>query len=454
MTQAVSNTNINLQEMMTQAQHVVSNSSASKDYTTAQDAIKKVIDFDKVYEKQVNTEEKQTLGDLKSRGLNQDIETNWADFTKILSKATGEANVETSLDLTLARDIDEIISQLKKAIDETVDETEDLVEKTVVVDELTTQNLTEEEVVENSETDSVETNELVIFEQLLTFINKNNNLEFNENKTNNSEVKTENLLSDIEKDFSESQSEIFENLNASFDDTEDFSNLVSDKTVKTDEENIDNLLEDLLDEDMLKELNIEDLEAESNNSGNNNFMDAQTPQEQAVKAVLNNEIETFEIKIDKTMNTQNIQSTQSKPIEINPSKILDQISKQLDGLQNNSKVNIVLNPEALGKVTVQLIKTGEGLSAQFTVANQEVRDMLMKGLDGLKEALTAQGVGVDNVSVRINDTQKSEYNADWTEQEGSRGGNKEQGRSNKEEKEKGLFEQMMAQNLNEENGNV
>ena len=106
------------------------------------------------------------------------------------------------------------------------------------------------------------------------------------------------------------------------------------------------------------------------------------------------------------------------------------------------------------KVSIQLIKTGEGLSAQFTVANQEVRDMLMKGLDGLRDSLTSHGVGVDNVSVKLNESQKSEYNADWTEQEDSRGGNKEQGRSNKDEKEKGLFEQMMAQTLEEENGNV
>ena len=126
----------------------------------------------------------------------------------------------------------------------------------------------------------------------------------------------------------------------------------------------------------------------------------------------------------------------------------------MEALQNNSKVNIVLNPESLGKVSIQLIKTGEGLSAQFTVANQEVRDMLMKGLDGLRDSLTSHGVGVDNVSVKLNESQKSEYNADWTEQEDSRGGNKEQGRSNKDEKEKGLFEQMMAQTLEEENGNV
>ena len=78
----------------------------------------------------------------------------------------------------------------------------------------------------------------------------------------------------------------------------------------------------------------------------------------------------------------------------------------------------------------------------------------MKGLDGLKESLVSHGVGVDNVSVKVAEGQKSEFKQEWTEQDGSRGGNKKQDQPNKEEKEKGLFEKMMAQNDEEENGNV
>ena len=102
---------------------------------------------------------------------------------------------------------------------------------------------------------------------------------------------------------------------------------------------------------------------------------------------------------------------------------------------------------------MQLVKTGEGLSAQFTVASQEVRDMLMKGLDGLKETLASQGIGVDNVSVKLADVQEAEYNADWTEKEENNGGNKERNKQNREENKKELFEKMIAQNL-EEDGNV
>ena len=108
------------------------------------------------------------------------------------------------------------------------------------------------------------------------------------------------------------------------------------------------------------------------------------------------------------------------------------------------------------QLNVQLLTTKEGLSAQFTVATQEARDLLMKGLEGLKESLTSHGIGVDNVSVKVSEGEKSEYKQDWTEQDGSRGGNKKQDQPSQEEKEKGLFEKMMAEkNKNDnENGNV
>ena len=151
----------------------------------------------------------------------------------------------------------------------------------------------------------------------------------------------------------------------------------------------------------------------------------------------------FELKIETVRQSQNGQSASTPESAINPSRILNQITKHLEGLQNGSKVNIVLNPESLGKVDIQLLTTKDGLTAQFTVTTQEARDLLMKGLDGLKDTLTSHGVGCDNISVKVSDTQKSEYEQDWTEQENSEGGNKEQKQQNRQEKEKGLFEKTM-----------
>ena len=227
------------------------------------------------------------------------------------------------------------------------------------------------------------------------------------------------------------------------------------KEVTTQEEDI-KTLDELVDEDTLRDLNIESIETESGeaDTSSSDLMQNQTPEEQGIKAMMNIDGDFADIKVDTVKNTTNNQiSKPSSPTELGPSKIIEQISKQLEGLNNSSKVNIVLNPESLGKVSVQLINTKEGLSAQFTVASQEARNLIMKGLDGLKDTLMAHGVSVDNVTVKMNETQESGYQADWTEQEGSRGGNKEQN-SNREQKEQQKFDEMMSLLDSDENGKV
>ncbi len=214
---------------------------------------------------------------------------------------------------------------------------------------------------------------------------------------------------------------------------------------KETENNIDTKIEDIIDDEQLKELNIESLEAESSETGDNSsdLMNQQTPEEQGVKAMLQTDADfSLEVKTE-IKPTTNVQNTAKTLSEANPGRIIEQISKQLENMTSGSKVNIVLNPESLGKVSLQLINTKEGLSAQFTVATQEARNLIMKGLDGLKDTLLAHGVSVDNVSVKMNDTQDTSYSADWTEQEGSRGGNKEQG-ARKGQQEREDFEQMMS----------
>ena len=219
-------------------------------------------------------------------------------------------------------------------------------------------------------------------------------------------------------------------------------------------ENSEVNLEDIISEEELKELNIESVEAETSgsNSGDADLMQHQSAEEQGVKAMIQGEAD-FSSEIKPAMQTQAAQNTNAKAVtaEISPSRIIEQITKQMEGI-GNSKVNIVLNPESLGKVSVQLINTKEGLSAQFTVATQEAKNLIMKGLDGLKDTLMSHGVSVDNVTVKLNDTQESEYNADWTEQEGSRGGNKEQN-PQREQRDKEQFEKMMSF-IENENGKV
>ena len=402
---------------------------------------------------------------IKIEELNIDTNTDidWSKFKDLLTEITSEANVETSLDLTLAKDINEIITQLKDAIKATNEIIEDTSEETPTIEDSV---VYESELLKESNDENIEFDETLeqkvdisnnesetTFEQLLATLNTTL-----ANYTKDSCDK-ENIINNEEK--------VDLNLNSQLIDSEETINLteniienIGEKPISSNSINntIENSEDLTIDEDVLKELNIESIKAEVDSSANDDLMQNQSPEEYAVKAMINQDIETFELKIDSSQpvqQTTNIQA-QTKLVDINPSRIIDQISKHLESLQNNSKISIVLNPESLGKVDIQLLTTKEGLSAQFTVATQEARDLLMKGLEGLKESLTSHGIGVDNVSVKVSEGEKSEYKQDWTEQDGSRGGNKKQDQPSQEEKEKGLFEKMMAEkNKNDnENGNV
>lgn len=419
-------------------------------------------------EPNIESTEIKTLADLKSLLSNFDIKSSVDTFKEILSQATNEANMITSLDLTLAKDINEIISQLKDAIASAKKDSESLEEvdtdknsdsNTTMLEIETELPVTDEMLKEdNSDSDSSSNlEEKPVFEQLIAMLNKieapkQNSAEVEiVNQESTKIVSQENNSTETLLDFEAVKQTDYLDITS-----ETLSTGTSNKT--TSNENITEL-ETILDEESLKDLNIESLKAETDTSSQqgDSLLQHQSLQEQGVKAVLAGEVEAFELKTtDSNINLNTQQTVQTKTIDINPSRIIEQVTKQMQGMQNGSKVNIVLNPESLGKVNVQLMTTKEGLTAQFTVTTQEARDLLMKGLEGLKDSLLSHGVGVDNVSVKVSDAQKSDYNSDWTEQDGSRGGNKDQGRSNKEEKEKGLFEKMMAQiePENQENGNV
>lgn len=356
-----------------------------------------------------------TIGDMKNPTAIDDRTNKFSELKKILSQAFRETNEESALDLTLARDINEIISQLKGELDGLKSS-----DDTLTADDEKTELLPDAS---------------MLFDKVMAGLDKA--FEF-------AQPIQESLITTLESD------ELVPN-----DVIELVSEAVSDddavQTTVSDGENI----EDIVDEDILKELNIESIEADADSSDfqDDSLMSKQTVEEHAIKAMINQDSVSFDVKMDKALESQKVQA-QAKPVEVTPSKIMEQITKQMDGLYNNSKVNIVLNPESLGKINIQLMNSKEGLTAQFTVTTPEARDLLMKGIDGLKETLTAHGVGVDNVSVKLSDTQKSDNNQNWTEQDGSRGGNKGQGQPNREQKEKGLFEKMMAQADKNENGNV
>lgn len=410
-----------LNNLITNNQQSFSDKLGAKDFTQS--------DFQNVLDKQTNLQTKANAVKDSIGGMKKTAENTFQKLQDKIQETYKEVGSESALNLSLASVEDAEVT------DSAIDSENSVSENTTSEDaETTLQNLVQplmEQI--TNQIGQVEDTVKNVAEKVIS--NVSEALEEELNVTING-IDLDKVLEDF-----------------GFNNTDDLPEIMPLKAENT-EESEGKTLEELVDEDTLRELNIESVETDtsSGEEESSDLMQNQTAEEQGIKASLQQADGNFgELKTDSTQSNVSLQAT--KPTgnsDVTPSKIIDQISKQMENMNTGSKVNIVLNPESLGKVSVQLINTKEGLSAQFTVATQDAKNLIMKGLDGLKDSLLAQGVNVDNVTVKLSETQESEYNADWTEQEGSRGGNKEQG-SRKGQKEKERFEEMMSFAQNEEN---
>lgn len=119
---------------------------------------------------------------------------------------------------------------------------------------------------------------------------------------------------------------------------------------------------------------------------------------------------TGQIDFSRTHNTtqMQMQPQTSTYKELSSNEILSQIHNKLSSFkgEDTTKISIILQPENLGKINVELINSREGMTAQLTTNNPQVKEILDKSLDGLKDTLSNQGVNVNNVTVKVEETQK------------------------------------------------
>lgn len=122
--------------------------------------------------------------------------------------------------------------------------------------------------------------------------------------------------------------------------------------------------------------------------------------------VQNNFAKTLDNVQAQTQTQTTAQANTTK--ELSQNEILSQINSKLTNLKEEgiTKVNIVLQPEHLGKINLELVNSKEGLTAQITTNNAQVKEMLDKTIDTLKDNLSNQGVNVNSVTVKVEETQK------------------------------------------------
>lgn len=170
-----------------------------------------------------------------------------------------------------------------------------------------------------------------------------------------------------------------------------------------------------LSQDLLDKTNARVVSVETTSNQNENLLDRQNLQEQGIKLSLeatnNQNQQTSQTSFDKTINSL------QQPKELNKTDVLAQIHTKLDQMKDDTttKVTIVLKPENLGKVHLELVSGKDGISAMMTAENAQVKELLDKNLDGLKNSLGTQGVNVNNVTVKISETQAQQQQNDLFE---------------------------------------
>jgi flagellar hook-length control protein FliK len=98
--------------------------------------------------------------------------------------------------------------------------------------------------------------------------------------------------------------------------------------------------------------------------------------------------------------------------EIRPPEVqtAEQILERIQNMQGDrTEFTMVLNPEALGRITVKLVMTGERASVEINAENPETRAILAARTENLQSVLHDNGVELENYQV-VTEQENTQYN--------------------------------------------
>ncbi len=98
--------------------------------------------------------------------------------------------------------------------------------------------------------------------------------------------------------------------------------------------------------------------------------------------------------------------------DLESSNILNELSNKFTELKDSQghKVNLVLRPNNLGRLSIELRSDESGLAANIIAQNSEVRTFIEKNIHILRQNLTDSGVNVNNIQIKTaGESQSSTY---------------------------------------------
>jgi len=127
------------------------------------------------------------------------------------------------------------------------------------------------------------------------------------------------------------------------------------------------------------------------------------------------------------LEAQAASGTQQPPLQLTRDGASDQLAERVQMMmsKNLKNIDIRLDPPELGRMQIRMTMNNDVASIQFTVANQQTRDIVEQAMPRLREMLAQQGLQLADTSVQQQNAgqqQQSQYVANQNGQQGRRGG--------------------------------
>ena len=189
-----------------------------------------------------------------------------------------------------------------------------------------------------------------------------------------------------------------------------------------------------IEQQMLDDMNVQiDEVSSSKTSSNSNNQNYTTAQDEVIKLQIQNADNDSNTPVtftfDKTIKNTNPNSQirlEGVTKELNANDILNQIGSKFEQLKDGSstKITMTLRPNDLGRVTIELLSTANGITTNIIAQNSQVKELLDKNIDILKQQLAQQGVNVQNVQVKtVEQNSQANLNNSYNDRNGEQGQN-------------------------------
>ena len=201
-----------------------------------------------------------------------------------------------------------------------------------------------------------------------------------------------------------------------------------------------------IEQEILEEMDVKIEEVSSSSTSNSDSSEKNftTAQDEVIKLQIENaEADTstpVTFAFDRSIKNANAANNQIRlegiTKELNTNDILNQIGSKFEQLKDGSstKLTMTLRPNDLGRVTIELMSNANGISTNIIAQNSQVKELLDKNIDILKQQLAQQGINVQNIQVK---TVEQNAQASLNNSFGDRGQGEQDTNNNRENKNSG-----------------